>query len=195
MDIYTTYLRAGGKGCNICAGLAPIPESIALKLFKSRGFTPLVKFKGRNYPWKSKHNVCGKTVSPTYGSIKAGGGCKYCQIGGINLLAPAYLYLITSTELNSHKIGIGGFDSSMDRLDKHIKKGWKTYNKIDLDTAEEAYEIEQGVLNWLRNDLNLQQYLLPEQMPQRGHTETVDASEIELLTIWAKVEELSRVKK
>jgi hypothetical protein len=83
----------------------------------------------------------------------------------------------------------------MDRLDKHIKKGWKTYNKIDLDTAEEAYEIEQGVLNWLRNDLNLQQYLLPEQMPQRGHTETVDASEIELLTIWAKVEELSRVKK
>jgi hypothetical protein len=193
-DITTTYLRAGGKGCNICAGLAPIPESIALKLFKSRGFTPLVKFRGRNYPWKSKHNVCGKTVSPTYGSIKAGGGCKYCQIGGINLLAPAYLYLITSTELNSHKIGIGGFDSSMDRLDKHIKQGWKTYNKIDLDTAEEAYEIEQGVLNWLRNDLNLQQYLLPEQMPQRGHTETVDASEIELSTIWEKVKELSRVK-
>jgi hypothetical protein len=64
-----------------------------------------------------------------------------------------------------------------------------------LDTAEEAYEIEQGVLNWLRSDLNLQQYLLSEQMPQRGHTETVDASEIDLPDIWAKVEELSRVKK
>jgi recombinational DNA repair protein (RecF pathway) len=195
INLKTTYLRAGGKGCNFCAGLAPIPESVALKLFKSRGFTPLVKYKDRKYPWKSIHNVCGKTVSPTYGSIKAGGGCKYCQIGGINLLAPAYIYLITNPSLNSHKIGIGGFDSSLDRLDKHSKQGWKTYRKLDLDTAEEAFEIEQGVLNWLRNDLNLQQYLLPEQMPQRGHTETVDASEVELSTIWAKVEELSKVKK
>jgi hypothetical protein len=161
----------------------------------SKGFTPLVKFQGAKTPWKSRHNVCGRVVSPSWSSLKAGRGCKYCQIGGINLLAPAYLYLITNPSLNSHKIGIGGFDSSMDRLDKHIKQGWKTYNKLDLDTAENAYEIEQGVLNWLRNDMNLQQYLLPEQMPQSGHTETVEASEIDLSTIWAKVEELSKVKR
>ena len=195
IEVITTYLRRGGRGCNICAGLAPISSEDAEKLFLSKGFTPLVKFQGSKTPWKSRHNVCGRIVSPTWGSLKSGRGCKYCQIGGINLLAPAYLYLITHTSLNSHKIGIGGFDSSIDRLDKHIKQGWKTYNKIDLDTAEEAYEIEQGVLNWIRSDLNLQQYLLLEQMPQRGHTETVDASEVDLPTIWAKVEELSRVKR
>ena len=105
------------------------------------------------------------------------------------------MYLITHDSLNSHKIGIGGFDSSMNRLEKHKKQGWKTYRQLDLDTAEEAYEIEQAVLTWMRYDLGLQQYLLPEQMPQAGHTETVDASEIDLPTIWAKVEELSRVKK
>ena len=193
--VRTTYLRSGGKGCNVCAGLAPITSQDAMKLFRSNGFTPLVKFTGAKTPWKSKHNVCGKIVSPTWGSLKTGRGCKYCQIGGINLLAPAYLYLITHYSLNSHKIGIGGFDSSVDRLDKHIKQGWKTYSQLDLDTAEEAYEIEQGVLNWLRNELGLQQYLLAEQMPQAGHTETVDASEIDLPTIWAKVEELSRVKR
>jgi len=193
--VTTTYLRRGGKGCNVCAGLAPITSNEALTLFKSNGFTPLEKFKGAKKPWKSKHNVCGKVVSPTWGSLKSGRGCKYCQIGGINLLAPAYLYLITHDSLNSHKIGIGGFDSSLDRLEKHIKQGWKTYRQLDLDTAEEAYEIEQGTLNWLRNDLGLQQYLLAEQMPQRGHTETVDASEIDLPTIWAKVEELSKVKR
>ena len=195
VKIITTYLRRGGKGCNVCAGLAPITSNEAKKLFISKGFTPIVKFKGSKIPWKSRHNVCGKIVSPTWGSLKTGRGCKYCQIGGINLLAPAYLYLITHDSLNSHKIGIGGFDSSLDRLEKHIKQGWKTYRQLDLDTAEEAYEIEQGVLNWLRNDLGLQQYLVAEQMPQRGHTETVDASEIDLPTIWAKVEELSRVKK
>ena len=64
-----------------------------------------------------------------------------------------------------------------------------------MDSAEAAYEIEQAVLTWLRDDLGLPQYLLPEQMPQRGHTETVDASEIDLRTIWAKVEELSRVER
>jgi tRNA A58 N-methylase Trm61 len=32
-------------------------------------------------------------------------------------------------------------------------------------------------------------------MPQGGHTETVDALEVDLPTIWAKVEELSKVLK
>ena len=197
VDVVSTYLRRGGKGCSVCTGTKPISAKEALKLFKSRGFTPIVKFKGTKYPWKSKHNVCRKTVSPTYSALKSGGGCKYCQLGGINLLAPAYLYLITHKSFNSHKVGIGGFDSYNNRLEQHTKQGWEIYSQLDLDTGEEAYEIEQAVLNWLRNDLNLQQYLLPEQMPQAGHTETVDASEIDLPIIWAKVEELSnrRIKK
>ena len=197
VDVVSTYLRRGGKGCSVCTGTKPISAKEALKLFKSRGFTPMVKFKGTKYPWKSIHNVCRKTVSPTYSALKSGGGCKYCQLGGINLLAPAYLYLITHESFNSHKVGIGGFDSYNNRLEQHTKQGWEIYSQLDLDTGEEAYEIEQAVLNWLRNDLNLQQYLLPEQMPQAGHTETVDASEIDLPTIWAKVEELSsrRIKK
>jgi hypothetical protein len=66
---------------------------------------------------------------------------------------------------------------------------------LDLDTGEEAYEIEEKILEWLRLDLQLPKYLLSEQMPQGGHTETVDASEIDLPTIWAKVEELSKVKR
>lgn len=192
VHVRTTYLRRGGKGCSVCAGTKPILEKDAMKLFKLRGFTPLVKFKGAKHPWKSKHNVCGKTVSPSYQSLKSGRGCKYCQIGGINLLAPAFLYLISNPSLNSHKVGIGGFDSLTNRIDQHLRHGWETYRQLDVDTGEEAYEIEQALLDWLRNDLNLQQYLLPEQMPQRGHTETVDASEIDLPTIWAKVEELSR---
>jgi hypothetical protein len=32
-------------------------------------------------------------------------------------------------------------------------------------------------------------------MPQGGHTETVDASEIDLVKIWNKVEEIAKVKK
>jgi hypothetical protein len=41
----------------------------------------------------------------------------------------------------------------------------------------------------------LSAYLLPKEMPYGGASETVDASEIDLPTIWAKVEQLSRVQK
>ena len=102
---------------------------------------------------------------------------------------------MTHSELGAHKIGIGGFASSVNRIEQHKKHGWKLFKSLDFKTAELAYETEQLILNWMRTELGLPQYLVIEQMPQRGHTETVDASEIELSTIWAKVEELSRVRR
>ena len=66
---------------------------------------------------------------------------------------------------------------------------------MDIVNGISAERIETKVLNWIRNDLKLGIHLPKEFMPQGGHTETVDASEIDLPTIWAKVEELSRVKK
>jgi hypothetical protein len=94
--------------------------------------------------------------------------------------------------LSAHKIGINNFDSG--RIEKHLKNGWIIYKTKLFEQGLQAYEVEQSVLDWLRNECDLQMFLLPKQMPQAGHTETVDASEIELVTIWAKVEELSRVK-
>ena len=190
VDLISTYLRRGGKGCSTCAGTKPVTAAEATKLFKARGFIPVEKFTGARNPRKSIHKICGRTIMPTYGAVRSGRGCKYCQIGGINLLAPAYIYLITNKDLNSHKIGIGGFSSSVNRLEIHARHGWSIFATKDVDTAEQAYEIEQRVLNWLREDLGLQQYLLAEQMPQAGHTETVDASEIYPETIWQKVLEV-----
>jgi hypothetical protein len=189
------FIKAGGKGCIHCAGLAPITEKQAIKLFKVHGFQPLVKFPGAKKPWKVKHNVCGRTVSPTYGSVRSGSGCKYCQVGGINLKAPGFIYLITNPKLKSHKVGIGGIETNVNRLDQHKRHGWVIYRQMAFKTADDAYELEQKILDWLRHDLNLSQHLLPSQMPQGGHTETVDAREIELSTIWEKVEQLSKVKK
>ena len=55
--------------------------------------------------------------------------------------------------------------------------------------------MEQKTLIWLRETKSLGIYLSKAEMPQGGETETVDASEIDLPTIWAKVEELSKVKR
>jgi hypothetical protein len=79
-------------------------------------------------------------------------------------------------------------------LERHKKLGWNVFAVQDLDTGEEAYKLEEEVLDWMRNDLHLPGYLLSEQMPQGGHTETVDSLEIDLSTIWTKVEELRKVR-
>ena len=73
--------------------------------------------------------------------------------------------------------------------------GWVLFKKVDFSTGNLAYEVEQEILTWLRVELGLGIYLIAEQMPQGGHTETVDASEIDLPTIWAKIEQLTRVKR
>jgi hypothetical protein len=44
-------------------------------------------------------------------------------------------------------------------------------------------------------EVGLPSFLSPKQMPKGGHTETVNASDIELVTIWAKVKELSKINK
>jgi hypothetical protein len=186
------YVKMGGVGCNYCAGLEPISPKVVEKLFVSRGFKPLEEYVNRRTPIRAIHNVCGREVKPLYSSIKNGGGCKYCAVGGINLSAPAFLYVMTHTELGSHKVGIGGYQSSTNRIDQHKKHGWKLFKSLDFATAEIAYEIEQETLNWLRQDLGIPRHLVLEQMPQGGHSETLDSSEIDLPTIWAKVEELSK---
>jgi hypothetical protein len=66
---------------------------------------------------------------------------------------------------------------------------------MSFKTVKQASDIETAVLKWLRMDIGLPIALTGKQMPKGGHTETVDASEIDLPTIWAKVEELSKVKR
>ena len=193
LRVIATYLRNGGKGCAFCAGTSPITAAQANKFFKSKGFKPLEPFINARTPMKSLHQVCGKIVKPSWGTLRVSGGCKYCSTTVVNLLAPAYVYLITNAELNSHKVGISGHSASVNRIERHKRLGWQVYSVLDVDTGEEAYELEAAILDWLRNDLGLNQYLIAEQMPQGGHTETVDASEIDLSTIWEKVIELSRI--
>jgi hypothetical protein len=192
VEVRATYLRRGNTGCSFCAGTKPITAAQANKLFRSKGFKPIEPFKNARTPMRSLHVVCGKEVTPTWGSLRVSQGCKYCSTSLVNLLAPAYFYLITNHQLNSHKVGISGHGATVNRLERHKKLGWNAYAVLDLDTGEEAYAIEAQVLEWLRLEMGIPQYLLSEQMPQGGHTETLDASEIDLETIWAKVKELNK---
>jgi hypothetical protein len=191
---YTT-IQAGQKGCVYCGGKKVDPQK-AFNFMVSKGLKPLEKYKRADGPWKCRCMKCLKIVTPTYSAVSQGqGGCKYCTNKGLDYNSPAFLYLMTHQEFRAHKIGVGNHKTRNNRIREHTKTGWILINSRDFATGEDAFNVEQETLIWLRETKSLGIYLSKTEMPQGGETETVDASEIDLPTIWAKVEELSKVKR
>jgi len=190
-----TSIQGRGKGCVYCGGKKVDPDE-AFRLMLSAGLTPLEIYQRADKPWKCTCNKCKKLVTPTYTSIRVGqGGCRYCTNKGLDYNAPAFLYLMTNPSLGAHKVGIGNYKTRNNRIEEHKKTGWVLIQNIDFQTGDRAFQVEQETLLWLREVKKLGIYLSKAEMPQGGETETVDASEIDLPTIWAKVEELSKVKR
>jgi recombinational DNA repair protein (RecF pathway) len=197
--VYQSYnqMHQGFGPCGYCAGKV-VDVQDAVRIMESAGLKPLDPYSKALDKWKCECLNCGRMVYPTYSAIKKGqGGCRYCAQVGIDYTGPGFIYLMTHQHLQSHKIGIGGSKRSRnrDRVIEHQKFGWNLYSRKDYETAEDAFQVEQKVLIWLRQEKNLGVFLSESEMPQGGYSETVDASEIDLPTIWAKVEELSKVKR
>ncbi len=191
-------IKSGRGHCAYCAQRR-VDIPMALKFMKSVSLKPLVNFPGGNKPWLCQCLNCKAEVSPRWSDLRKGqGGCSNCADYGLNYQKPGYIYLITHKKFNAHKIGIANSYKSKkfdDRMYQHKKQGWILYARKEFLTVQQASEIETKILKWLRLDVNLQFPLTAAQMPKGGHTETVDAREIDLPTIWAKVEELSKVQK
>jgi len=196
--IYPTYdVTVNRKGgCIYCSG-HKVDIKDAKKLMLLNGLTPLEPFPGAVKRWKCRCENCKRVVTPMYTSVRGGqGGCRFCADWGIDYGATGYIYLMTHQELSAHKIGIGNAIRSRgrSRIAQHEKRGWKLFKQLDFEVTDDAYVLEQRVLEWLRQTKKLNAYLSEFEMPQGGYSESVDASEISLVSIWAKVEELSKIK-
>ena len=193
-----TRLDRKVHGCPYCSRRRVDPD-FAETWITSAGVQPLEKYPGGKKPWKCKCNTCKEIVYPRWDDVRQGqGACSNCADFGLNYSKPGYLYLITNSKLNCHKIGIANtyktrkFD---DRMYQHSKRGWRIHGKLEFKTLRKAKLVESEVLKWMRLELELPIPLSRKEMPQGGWTETVDASEIGLVTIWNKVLEFSKVKK
>jgi len=183
--------------CAYCAQRR-VDVPMALKFMKTQGLKPLVDFPGSHKQWKCKCLVCGLEATPRWSDLQRGqGGCSNCADWGLNYQKPGYIYLITHKQYNAHKIGIANSYKSKkfdDRMYQHEKQGWVLYKKVGFNTVQKASDVETSILKWLRLEVGLPIFLTPKQMPKGGHTETVNASEIELPTIWAKVEAILKMR-
>jgi len=181
-------VKYGGTRCAYCQGRRTDPEEAAEEM-RSAGLEPLVPYPGANTPWACRCTTCQQKVTPVIGSVRAGSGCRYCATKGLNYNEPALLYLVTHPELEAHKVGIGS--PTAGRLDAHRKYGWNVYKVIAYPTGQEAYEVESAVLRWIRLEMGFPQALAKEDMPQRGETETLYSSDIDLPILWREITRIS----
>jgi hypothetical protein len=143
-------------------------------MMEEAGLTPLEKYQSVHAPWKSRCNKCNQIVHPQFTSVQRGSGCRFCAPYGLDLQKPATLYLIEQSELRAAKIGIA--ESTSDRIDVHIRRGWKVIQVWQFSTGELAGKAEGAVLAYFRDELELPPFLGPSDMPQGGYTETVSSS-------------------
>jgi hypothetical protein len=68
-----------GSACAYCAGIK-LDEEDVRKIYKKSGFEPIGKYPGNTKKlWKAKHKKCGVISSPTFASVRKGGGCRTCS--------------------------------------------------------------------------------------------------------------------
>lgn len=91
--------------------------------------------------------------------------------------APALVYIIAHAALGAAKVGVS--DAAGSRIAEHRRAGWQLIAAFHV-AAYAACAIEADVLRWWRGELGLPPYLVRDQMPQGGWTETVAAGSVDL---------------
>jgi recombinational DNA repair protein (RecF pathway) len=185
--VYPTMgnIRRTKEGCKYCAGVFVHPDD-AKKLMISFGYEPVEPYKGTDTPWNSIHINCGSRVKPTYGTIKrGGGGCPNCADWGFAFDKPSYVYVVTNSSLNAHKVGIANVakQKKSDRLHRLNNHGWEVVQRWDFAEGAIALKIEAEVFKVIRKDLAIPQFLEVGIMKYGGETETMDANLIDLTTL------------
>jgi hypothetical protein len=151
-----------------------MPDEQAIAVFTSAGLTPLEGYPGSSKPWVARH-LCGREVSPTLSNVRTGRGiCRYCN-SAFPYAGEADLYLVTDGF--ALKIGIAAPGSV--RIATHRRWGWQHLWSVRVATGDLAYNLEQSVIAWWRDDLGLPAAYPTSAMPQEGATETAEAAAVE----------------
>jgi hypothetical protein len=166
-----------------------LDEDVARQFMRNAGLEPLEPYLGGKHPWKCLCLKCGRKCAPRRNNILSGqGGCRYCAEYGFDHKRAALIYLMRHDELNAVKIGITGMAANHDRIASHARHGWRSVFRWSIRTGDQAWEIEQEILRWWREEIGAPPALSREQMPQGGWTETVSLRSVSMRDIRARVE-------
>lgn len=85
-------------------------------------------------------------------------GCPKCAKYGFSQYGPSEIYFIENATLKAWKIGITGTDRKYDRIASFERLGWRTILRVEGDGVD-VMKAERKLLSWIRNELQLPQFL------------------------------------
>jgi hypothetical protein len=116
-------------------------------------------------------------------------GCKFCATGGLDYTGKGIVYLLQREDHFSAKVGITTPSSRTDRIAAHVREGWKFVQSWTTDTAFQAEEVEENVLDWWRNELDAPISMRKEDM-KSGWTETASLLYVDIEATAFRIEKL-----
>lgn len=183
-------IKRGQGGCVTCgakdnAARLLMPEPRARAVMVARGLDPIEPYPGSSRPWKSRH-ACGRVVSPTLANVSGGKGiCRYCN-SAFPYNGPAMLYLVVDRDA----VKIGCASRNGKRLADHQRFGWEVAWTVETATGDDAYNLEQAILSWWREELCLPPAYPAERLPQSGYSETALWDDMHPTYVLTKVRQL-----
>ncbi len=67
-------------------------------------------------------------------------------------------------------------------------EGWRVVATWDLDTGDDAEVVEEGILEWWRNELGAPAAIVKDDMPQGGWTETASLLWVDIDATRARIQ-------
>jgi predicted GIY-YIG superfamily endonuclease len=147
-------------------------------------------YQGAHTPSTIRCNKCEFEWKVRVYDARRASGCKRCGPKRFKNDEPAYLYLMEDGK-GAVKVGVTGKFQRRNRISKLSAYGWKLVDCWEFDRGEDAHKIEQEILSWWRDDLDLPPAYEGEfSNGIRGTSETVDTSKISKEEIIKRIEGL-----
>lgn len=189
---------SGGAGCPVCRGVL-VEESTWVARATAVNIRWLEIPTSARRPTPAECLSCGLVWNPNPGGVTSGSGCPDCAETGFKVGQPGLFYLVERSSdagRPARKIGISNTSSAEGRLGLWRRQGFKVTLTQRHDDGQLILDLERSLLEWLRYDLKLPQYLDKEEMPKGGATETFSPDEPDGDLLLQKIEsEYQRLNK
>ena len=174
VEVHRSYntIRSKPQSCNTCYRTALghhlwTVES-ATEVFREIGLTPLVPYPGSSTkPWRARHDVCGRTVSPRLGNIAAGQGP--CNLCGLDRVADAHR---SDPEVVTAEMRAAGFEPAAPFV--NVDTPWPSIHTVcGGETAPTLSNLRRGQGGCVRCGLDAlsRRFTLPEDQARAAMVE------------------------
>lgn len=151
-----SHIQFDKNRCPSCFGRnLPVPQEIRDEQIAKVGAKWLKPCGNSHQKCPAQCLTCDHIWEPTPNDVNSQqSGCPKCARKGFDKKLPSRLYLVQNEDMIG-KIGVTNNDTKKDRVARFNQIGWKTVKVWHFDVGQDAYDVEQEILRWCREDMGV----------------------------------------